>query len=901
MFGGHRLPGVAFETLLPPAPEALPRMDVALFAGFAEMGPVHRPVAIDDVAGYRRIFGGDLVLSRDPDSGETISAALAPTVRAFFSNGGVRCWVIRIARTAALEARWRGMTPAEAEAAPGVAAAGGFTLPGLLARAPGSDLELALHLARAQARSLGSWSDRLTVAARAERVPFAIADVTPSPIGFTADRPLAAGALVELTDALGLVYARVNGVADRKVSATWLASFAPGPALGMPEPVTVEALDGSEQHGASFEPETARLVFGDRPAFAAADRWLKVTRPGGNLVFLAEAVAGDAVIGRAWLPGPERAPLAAARAAEVTLGLRVDDGLGDTRAVAGIGLTPERAGNWWTNLPDDALAREATPSGLLLARTEADAAAPPLVWLPLGLKGIFSSAAKAIDDGRTALERDGLSRFDETLFLDPELATVRSNRILGEAERILYVDERPLFGVHGGFGVADGANFNPVSLIAVPDAIQPGWTERAQETMPPPEADAPPPAHWFDHRGPCVAIPKGSEDADAPDRSRFLDCATRLLDAPAFEPIDSPLAPGPVTLRWSAAGPGAHYVLEVASLADFRGAEPIYQGSATSHVFQARSEGFYYFRLRAGLDDEVSAPAAIGFAVRAAAWDGIAAADYSAAPLLAIQRAVMRMAAGSGEMFALLSLPRHYHAAEAIDHGRRLAQWRQGGFGDADMFDTNERRTLSFAALHHPWVVYRGSDGAARAAPPDGAVAGVHARRTLARGAWIAAANEQLRDIVALSPAIGDGDWPALDAGRINFLRRDARGFLLLDADTLSDEPEWRQINVRRLMSLLRRAAIRRGSAYVFEPNGDVLRRAVERGFTQMLEQMFRLGAFVGRKAEEAFRLAVDPTAADRDAGRLIVEIGVAPAQPMRFLTVRLAQTGERFTIAEES
>ena len=903
MFGGHRLPGVAFETLLPSAPEALPRMDVALFVGFAEMGPVHRPVAIDDVAAYRRIFGGDLPLSRDPDSGETIRAALAPSVRAFFSNGGVRCWVIRVTRTIALEARWQGITATAAEARPGIAAAAGFVLPGLLARAAGSDLELALHLARAQARSLGSWSDRVTVAARAERVPFAIAGLAPapSPISFTADRPLAAGALVELTDTLGIVYARVDGVADRTVSASWLASFAPGPAAGPPEPVTVGAIDGAGSHAASFEPETGRLVFDHRPAFAAADRWLEVTRMGGNLVFLADAIAGDAVIGRAWLPGPERAPLADARAAEVTLGLRVDDGLGDTGAFAGIGLTPERATNWWTNLPDDALARDATPSGPLLARTEADAAAPPLAWLPLGLTGVFSGAAKAINDGRTALERDGLSRFDETLFLDPELAAARSSRILAEAERILYVDERPLFGVHGGFGIADGANFNPVSLIAVPDAIQPGWTERAHEAMPPPEAEAPAPAHWFDHRGPCAAIPKGSEEAESPDRSRFLDCATHRLDAPLFEPIESPLAPGPVLLRWSSAGAGADYRLEIASLADFRGAETIYRGKALSHVFQARTEGFYYFRLRAELDGEVSAPAVIGFAVRGAAWDGNSAADYSATSLLAIQRAVMRMAAGSGEMFALLSLPRHYHAVEAVDHGRRLAQWRQGGFGDADMFDTNERRTLSFAALHHPWVVYRGSDGTARAAPPDGAVAGVHARRTLASGAWRAAANEQMRDIIALSPTIGDGDWPALDAGRINFLRRDARGFLLLDADTLSDEPEWRQINVRRLMSLLRRAAIRRGSAYVFEPNGEVLRRAVERGFTQMLEQMFRLGAFVGRKAEEAFRLSVDPTTADRDAGRLIVEIGVAPAQPMRFLTVRLAQTGERFTIAEDA
>ena len=392
MFGGHRLPGVAFETLVPPAPEALPRMDVALFVGFAEMGPVHRAMAIDDVAAYRRIFGGDLGLARDPGSGEIVKAALAPSVRAFFSNGGARCWVIRVARTVALEARWQGKTEAEVEDAPGLAAAGRFSLPGLLARAPGGSLDLALHLATAQARSLGSWSDRLTVAARAERVPFAMADLTQidSQISFTTDRPLAAGALVELTDTVGSVYARVDQVVERTVSAHWLATFTPKADLAPPEAVTVHALDGNEPHAASYDSKAARLVFAQRPTFAAPERWLQVTRIGGNLIFLVDAIAGDAVVGRAWLPGPVRTPLAGARAAEVTLSLRIDDGLGESSTIAGIGLTPEHAGSWWTNLPDDALPRDAAPSSLLLARIEADATAPPLAWLPLGLQGTFS-------------------------------------------------------------------------------------------------------------------------------------------------------------------------------------------------------------------------------------------------------------------------------------------------------------------------------------------------------------------------------------------------------------------------------------------------------------------------------------------------------------------------------
>jgi hypothetical protein len=897
MFAAHRLPGVAFETVLPPAPEAFPRMDVALFVGFAEMGPVHRPVEIEDVAGYRRTFGGDLPLARDPESGEMLTAALAPTVRAFFSNGGVRCWVIRVARTAALEARWRGALD---PAATGIASAGGFVLPGLLALAPGGTL----GLARAQARSLGSWSDRLAVATRAERVPFALSGLTGGggQVKFTAARPLPAGALIELTDSAGLVYTRVDRLEGQTAFATCLIRLAPVPRAGPEEAVTVRLLDESDPRSARFDPAKGRLTFDSRPATVVPPRWLTVSRPGGDMIFLTQSIAGAAATGRGWTAAAADGAASDATAAEVTLGLRIEDGRGEAQTVAGVGLTPAGPRNWWTHLPDDARPSGAADPTLLLARTDEESALPPAAWLPLGLIGAFSDFARAIEDGRTALERDGLSRFDSELFLDPELATTRASQIAAEAERILFIDGRPLFGLHGGIGIADGAEFNPVSLIAVPDAIQPGWTERALEALPPPTGEAPAPAHWFDHRGPCASVPEEGKDSAAPDFSRFLDCGTRVLAAPAFGPVDSPRAPGPIPLSWSSAGRGSTYVLEMAAFADFRGAATLYRGSVPAFTVNARAEGFYYFRVRAERDGEVSAPALAGAAVRGSAWDSLVAAEYSAAALLSVQRALMRLAAGTGEMFALLSMPRHYHSAEAIEHGRRLALWRQSGFGEPDMFDANERRVLSFGALHHPWIRFRNGQSAELAsAPPEGAVAGIHARRTIARGAWIAAANEPLRDIVALAPSIGDSDWAALDAGRINFLRRDPRGFLLLDSDTLSDEPEWRQINVRRLMSLLRRIAVRRGASYVFEPNGDVLRRAVERGFTQMLDSMFRQGAFVGRTAAEAFRVSVEPTPADRDAGRLIVEIGVAPSQPMRFLTVRLFQSGERFTIGEEA
>ena len=135
-----------------------------------------------------------------------------------------------------------------------------------------------------------------------------------------------------------------------------------------------------------------------------------------------------------------------------------------------------------------------------------------------------------------------------------------------------------------------------------------------------------------------------------------------------------------------------------------------------------------------------------------------------------------------------------------------------------------------------------------------------------------------------------------LDA-QVNLLRSAPIGFVASSSDTLAIDPDWRPINVRRLMCLLRRLALQRGVTYVFEPNGAVLRRTVERGFEAMLDQLYRRGAFAGATAQKAYQVNVGDdvnTPRRRDAGQFWVELKVAPAVPMSFLTVRLSRSGER-------
>src|SRR4051812_21670665 len=99
----RRLPGVRVIRQPAAVSEALPRMDIAVFVGLAASGPVDLPVVIADAPEFAAIFGADTMLATDPDTGQAARGSLGPAVRAFFTNGGVRCWIVRVADAAVLE------------------------------------------------------------------------------------------------------------------------------------------------------------------------------------------------------------------------------------------------------------------------------------------------------------------------------------------------------------------------------------------------------------------------------------------------------------------------------------------------------------------------------------------------------------------------------------------------------------------------------------------------------------------------------------------------------------------------------------------------------------------------------------------------------------------------------
>lgn len=100
-----RCPGFGFVVLLvfglmtpasagplPPPIFGVPDRDAG-FVGLAAQGPFDQPVAVQSAAEFEAEFGGF--------DGSLPNPYLAPSVRAFFANGGQRAWIVRVASDSA--------------------------------------------------------------------------------------------------------------------------------------------------------------------------------------------------------------------------------------------------------------------------------------------------------------------------------------------------------------------------------------------------------------------------------------------------------------------------------------------------------------------------------------------------------------------------------------------------------------------------------------------------------------------------------------------------------------------------------------------------------------------------------------------------------------------------------
>lgn len=205
----------------------------------------------------------------------------------------------------------------------------------------------------------------------------------------------------------------------------------------------------------------------------------------------------------------------------------------------------------------------------------------------------------------------------------------------------------------------------------------------------------------------------------------------------------------------------------------------------------------------------------------------------------------------------------------------------------------------SYAALYHPWLtVFDPLDKKNIAIPPSGSIMGIYARSDNTRGVHKAPANEVVRACVGLDVAFNKGEQDILNPKGVNLIRAfPGQGIRVWGARTVSSDPSWKYINVRRLFIFLEETIKANTSWAVFEPNDEALWTRVQRTISVFLNGMWRNGSLAGSSADEAFFVNIGRNTMsqdDIDNGRLVCVIGVAPVKPAEFVIFRITQkTGD--------
>ena len=218
-------------------------------------------------------------------------------------------------------------------------------------------------------------------------------------------------------------------------------------------------------------------------------------------------------------------------------------------------------------------------------------------------------------------------------------------------------------------------------------------------------------------------------------------------------------------------------------------------------------------------------------------------------------------------------------------------------------------RDTAFAALYHPALHVPAPHLPAGYAvvPPCGHVAGLLAAAAVASGSQ--QSNRELdpasladhpNGAAPLEHVLSAAEAGVLVAAGVNVIldfRAWNRGIRLWSVRTMSSDPEWKYVNVRRYFIYLEQSIDKGLQWVVFEPNTEATWAAVRRLVSDFLFREWRNGVLAGRTPDEAFFVKCDRTTMtqeDIDNGRLVALVGIAPVRPAEFVIFRIEQVCNR-------
>jgi hypothetical protein len=893
------IPGIKFRTETPVTVD-LPRMDITGFVGFAARGPTHIPVPVESLPEFEDIFGGLYPLAWDERTETWQTACLAPAVKAFFKQGGKRCWVVRVAHSEDEYNR----TASSSQQNKNVAISNTFKVAGLLQKT--TDGEYCSVVSKAC--SAGSWSDHLQVKANLlydpinllENIALSLSETaSPSETTFSLLISVPGGQPIQAGDLLQVDFSCNDGVSHRVYVA-----------------IHPEDLSRKDQ-GVQINAHPQNTSWFHQLTLESEEPWTgTVCNPqNSNESFEAELVLAE-----------DTHNTGTGKDKRTTIRILNQDN--SSRTEDSPILTSTLKQDWLKFIPKTNDGGERLVWLLVGQRMNETGFHIDSVWMEgincknrnlqaIGLRRLKLSVKVQIDATQTIVLSDlafapphpryiGYLPSDDSLF-DPGFG--KPNRQHHQPWTQLWeAVKHPRFPLY--FLVYQESQQSDDWPVFLPLGLdEPGAWRGAEETskdalvrdgLVPPSSDSNLDAltslNWAAFF-PELFLDRAMQDvnqrsliATAQDRLYFQGKSLKgihsLLPVEEISLISAPDAahPGWVLTKREKAVTAPPLPSEV-SLDPCTPEGPFRSCEVQAENSPKEKTDFDHQEAEASVIEEPSL------------WKLVLPSpenvDKYTDALLKVQDATAKLAAARGDLVAVLGMPKHYQMADVLKHQQQLAgKLQQAG-----------ESTRSYVALYHPWITSRTETGELVHIHPAGHACGVMAARSLARGAWVAPANENLKDVLATLPTLSiDDEWAFYQAG-INPIRTGANSIAIWGSYTQSPEPELEDLNVRRLLILLRRLALAEGQSLAFAPNSPALRRQVKQRFEQRLGHLFKLGAFAGRDPATAYQVGIDetlntPTSVEQ--GRLIVDLRVAPSRPLMFITVRLIQTAhESLTIQE--
>lgn len=267
-----------------------------------------------------------------------------------------------------------------------------------------------------------------------------------------------------------------------------------------------------------------------------------------------------------------------------------------------------------------------------------------------------------------------------------------------------------------------------------------------------------------------------------------------------------------------------------------------------------------------------------------------AAPSLGLGDLRTIQQAMIQHCEARGDRIAVLDAPRDLSQRDAFDPDA-LRDWRIG-------LDSR------FAALYWPWLRVLDPDNARavpRDLPPCGHVLGTFAANDLAAGVQKAPANTPLEWVQSVTRETDPARLGLLNDASLNVIRvLPNRGIRIYGARVLTPEPDYRLLNVRRTLILIRRALSFGLSWAAFEPDNFALRARLRACIEGFLGYFWRRGGLAGGTEAQAFAVSFDPPGSAGD-GTLVINIAVALVVPAEFVYLTLLRANDAIVMVEPS